>query len=641
MAQVGDLVVTGSSRFLNKINGTCTDGSAGTTKYLRQDGTWQVPPNSGGTVTSITLKATSPIAIDSTSAITTSGTRTLSHANSGVTAGTYQSVTVNATGHVTAGAALTKAQVTTALGYTPPTSDTNTTYTIGTSGNNITLTPSSGSAQSITVPYATKAGSATDSTKLPLAGGTMTGQIMTSFKSAVAMGSRQSDATTVPDLCNDLRYSSGCCGSVSIGTAYTLNNITVAKGWYNYLWVPHRSGGNSGTASGDNCDYGSLYLSGMTLSGCYMIRYASAAIAELRNLYADTNTTYGLGTSGNSITIVAGGTTTSITAPYATSAGSATTAGNVTGTVAIANGGTGATTRLNALKALTNENVGTNATYFLTITDSWGKGGYSSVANVKTVLGLGSAAYKDASGSWGISVTGSSASCTGNAATASVASKLSITKATPASTSSAYVTVATDSGDKTVYADDGMTYVCLNGSTSTLGYGRLNLGNNIAVGTAGNRSGILRLYSSSGYGEIQYAVTTSNTTHYLPATGGTLLNSGTTSFTQTLTSGTKIGSIKINGTSTDIFAPSGVSNIHSGAISSNTAVTVTLTSSNAIGFLARGSSFDVTSQGWFIIINKSIKYYNTLGASYVRYDDSTNKIAFINVNKSNYVVFEF
>ena len=56
--------------------------------------------------------------------------------------------------------------------------DTNTTYTIGTNGNNVTLTPSSGNAQSITVPYATSAGSATDNTKLPLAGGTMTGQII-------------------------------------------------------------------------------------------------------------------------------------------------------------------------------------------------------------------------------------------------------------------------------------------------------------------------------------------------------------------------------------------------------------------------------------------------------------------------------
>ena len=173
-------------------------------------------------------------------------------------------------------------------------------------------------------------GNAINSTYLKKSGGTMTGQILTSFKYAVAMGSRVSDATTIPDLCDDLRYSSGCCGSVNIGTAYTLNNITIAKGWYNYLWVPHRSGGNSGAASGDNCNYGSLYLSGMTLSGCYMIRYASAAIAELRNLYADNNTTYGLGTSGNNITIVASGTTTSITAPYATSAGNATTVNNLT-----------------------------------------------------------------------------------------------------------------------------------------------------------------------------------------------------------------------------------------------------------------------------------------------------------------------
>ena len=68
--------------------------------------TWELIPSGdepSGTVTSITLNATSPINIDSSSAITTSGIRTLSHANSGVTAGTYKSVTVNETGHVTAG----------------------------------------------------------------------------------------------------------------------------------------------------------------------------------------------------------------------------------------------------------------------------------------------------------------------------------------------------------------------------------------------------------------------------------------------------------------------------------------------------------------------------------------------------------
>lgn len=127
--------------------------------------------------------------------------------------------------------------------------------------------------------------------KVNKSGDTMTGQLKTSFKQSVAMGSFGSSSSTIPDLCEELRYSSGCCGSVSIGTAYTKDGITIATGWYNFLWVPHRSGGVNGAATGDNCDYGSLYLSGMTVSGFYMIRYSSKAISELRNIYKDT--TYG------------------------------------------------------------------------------------------------------------------------------------------------------------------------------------------------------------------------------------------------------------------------------------------------------------------------------------------------------------
>lgn len=83
--------------------------------------TWTLIPSGdepSGTVTSITIKATSPIAVNSSSAITTSGTRTISHVASGVTADSYGdssaqtpgfggtfkalSATVNATGHITA-----------------------------------------------------------------------------------------------------------------------------------------------------------------------------------------------------------------------------------------------------------------------------------------------------------------------------------------------------------------------------------------------------------------------------------------------------------------------------------------------------------------------------------------------------------
>ena len=55
--------------------------------------------------------------------------------------------------------------------------------------------------------------------------------------------------------------------------------------------------------------------------------------------------------------------------------------------VLIEQGGTGAKTRLAAVKALTNEEV-TSPNYFLTITTSWGKAGYTTIANVKTALGL-------------------------------------------------------------------------------------------------------------------------------------------------------------------------------------------------------------------------------------------------------------
>ena len=124
--------------------------------------TWELIPSGdepSGTVTSVTLKATSPIAIDSSSAITTSGTRTLSHANSGATAGSYGDsgnqtpgygstfkvpyVTVNATGHVTA---ISEHTV-----KIPASDNTNTTYTFTNGTNQFTVTPSGGSAQTVTV----------------------------------------------------------------------------------------------------------------------------------------------------------------------------------------------------------------------------------------------------------------------------------------------------------------------------------------------------------------------------------------------------------------------------------------------------------------------------------------------------------
>ena len=95
------------------------------------------------------------------------------------------------------------------------------------------------------------------------------------------------------------------------------------------------------------------------------------------------------------------------------------------------------------------------------------------------------------------------------------------------------------------------------GTTSSVGNTRLVLGNATNEGTTNNEEGLLRIYSpGTKYHTIKGAkITTDNIDHTLPSTGGTILNTGTTSFTQVLSSGTKIGTIKINGTSSDIYAP--------------------------------------------------------------------------------------
>ena len=132
-------------------------------------------------------------------------------------------------------------------------------------------------------------------------GGTMTGQLLTSFHNSVAMGSYGASANTIPNLVAELRFSSGCMGSASIGTAYTKDGITIGTGWYNFIYSPHRSGGANGSASGDNCNYGNLILMGMTMGGAYLIRVASSAIQEVKILGEEnTSKTTFTPTSGSS-----------------------------------------------------------------------------------------------------------------------------------------------------------------------------------------------------------------------------------------------------------------------------------------------------------------------------------------------------
>lgn len=108
-------------------------------------------------------------------------------------------------------------------------------------------------------------------------------------------------------------------------------------------------------------------------NGTYTLRFEIGSSHVNRGIYDETNSSWMI-YSNASETIVNGRCTG--------------TASNVTGTVAIANGGTGATTRLNAIKALTNENVGTDFTHILCLKYDWSKVGYTTLAELISAANL-------------------------------------------------------------------------------------------------------------------------------------------------------------------------------------------------------------------------------------------------------------
>lgn len=117
--------------------------TAGTTKYLREDGTWQVPPDTNTTYSAATTSASGLMTaamVTKLNSIATGANAYTHPSYSAKTSGLYK-VTVDASGHVSAATAVTKADIT-ALGI--PGSDTDTHYTshlfVGASGGNANAT---------------------------------------------------------------------------------------------------------------------------------------------------------------------------------------------------------------------------------------------------------------------------------------------------------------------------------------------------------------------------------------------------------------------------------------------------------------------------------------------------------------------
>lgn len=120
-----------------------------------------------------------------------------------------------------------------------------------------------------------------------------------------------------------------------------------------------------------------------------------------------------------------------------------------------------------------------------------------------------------------------------------------------------YPTLMTGAATAGVDIFESMKFLHTPGTTSAVGNSRLVLGNATASGTANNEEGLVRLYSpGTAYHTIKGASTSSNVDHTLPATSGTVLNTGTTSVTAVYGStGTHIATVKVNGSDTKIYAP--------------------------------------------------------------------------------------
>lgn len=88
--------------------------------------------------------------------------------------------------------------------------------------------------------------------------------------------------TSINSLFNAVRKLTGCSGSFTL----TAKDGVLNTGWYNFVWMPHRSGGISG---GDNGDYGTMLLVPFGGGSAWIISYAGGNIISTRALAWDDN----------------------------------------------------------------------------------------------------------------------------------------------------------------------------------------------------------------------------------------------------------------------------------------------------------------------------------------------------------------
>lgn len=151
------------------------------------------------------------------------------------------------------------------------------------------------------------------------------------------------------------------------------------------------------------------------------------------------------------------------------------------------------------------------------------------------------------------------------------------------------------STNKSLLSNNGISYYSLEGTTSAQGEALIQIGNSVATGTAGNKRGRLRIYSSSsGWVDFTATASTTNYTLTLPAASGTVAltssNVASASTAAKLTTARTIWGQSFNGTANVSGALSGASTIQASGIISTTAQTP--------GFLIKNGTDNKACFGW-------------------------------------------
>ena len=182
---------------------------------------------------------------------------------------------------------LTKANVTSALGYTPPTTNTNTTYTFANGNGSFTVTPSGGSAQTVSIGKPSTAGTADKAGSLSTA--------------------RSIDGVNFNGSINITHY--GTC-STEAGTAakaVSLSNFTLTTGSRVVVKFTVTNTASNPTLNVNNTGAKAIYYRSAAISAGYLSANRTIEFVYNGTQYEtigdfDTNTTYGVAsTSSNGL----------------------------------------------------------------------------------------------------------------------------------------------------------------------------------------------------------------------------------------------------------------------------------------------------------------------------------------------------